>query len=521
MINRLKNGMLWIYLIIMLGFFPLFYKKQYVNMGDGKYKIFLFSSLICLGFVICLCIFQYVINTTQNPTNVFAATKNTLTLLDMFVIGYFIAVLISFFLSAFKKEALFGAPGWSMGFIAQLIFFCGYFLISRNYDFNKIVIYVLLVSTAIVFLLGILHRFYIDPLSMYIGLSETQKLQFLSTIGQSSWYSSFVCTVFPVGLYIFYSTTDKKTRIWSGIYSILGYMTLVTQNSDSAYLSIIAILFVLFYLSFDGYQERKRFWETLLIMLFSFKVIGLLQFLFKNHTIALDFLSMKMSQGYLTTILFILVVLYYILAYRNKIVLEKQIACKRYPFYIILTVFLIGIIGVIVFIVLNSNGYLYKKFGYYNTNNYLLFQDAWGNNRGFTWRFTVFSYKNLSFLQKIFGVGPDCYAPYNYSIPEYSGILKEFWNGLSITNAHNEYMTTLFNYGIVGLFTKLGMLIMAVYFFIKNRKENSLPVAFALCIVSYMAHNIFCYEQVCCTPFIYIFIGLGSGLLHRKEKISF
>ena len=282
----------------MLGFFPLFYKKQYVNMGDGKYNVFLISSMFCLGCVLCLVIVKYLFNLTKDFSKLFSTPNYTLTLLDMLVLVYFIVVIISFLLSSFKKEALFGAEGWSMGLIAQMIFLFSYFMISRCFRFKKIVLYVLFVSTTIVFILGILHRFYIDPLSMYIGLSETQKLQFLSTIGQSSWYSSFVCTVFPIGLYIFYNTTSKKTRIWSGIYSALGFMTLVTQNSDSAYLALIAIIFILFYISFDGADQQKRFIEVILLMLFSFKLMGLFQVIFKNHTITLDRLSIEMKMSH-------------------------------------------------------------------------------------------------------------------------------------------------------------------------------------------------------------------------------
>ena len=113
MINQLKNYVLWIYLIIMLGFFPLFYKKQYVNMGDGKYNVFLISSIFCLGCVLCLVIVKYLFNLTKDFSKLFSTPNYTLSLLDMSVLGYFIVVIISFLLSSFKKEALFGAAGWS------------------------------------------------------------------------------------------------------------------------------------------------------------------------------------------------------------------------------------------------------------------------------------------------------------------------------------------------------------------------------------------------------------------------
>ena len=94
--------------------------------------------------------------------------------------------------------------------------------------------------------------------------------------------------------------------------------------------------------------------------------------------------------------------------------------------------------------------------------------------------------------------------------------MRGFWGNLILTNAHNEYLTKLINVGVSGLLAYIFMLGSALVLFLKNRKENPLLPAFALCIAAYMAHNIFCYEQVCCSPFFYIILGLGGNLLHKK-----
>ena len=174
----------------------------------------------------------------------------------------------------------------------------------------------------------------------------------------------------------------------------------------------------------------------------------------------------------------------------------------------------------ILFIVLNSTGFLYTHFGYQNVNNYLLFTDHWGNQRGFAWRYTWEAFSEMPFLRKWIGVGPDAYSFYAESVPEYAAQMEAFWGSLTLTNAHNEYLTKLINVGIFGLLSYLFMLGSAIYIFVKNRKEHVLLPAFALCVVSYMAHNIFCYEQVCCTPFFYILFGFGGNLIHNKIKKS-
>ncbi len=514
--KQTKNIVIWVYLTVMLGYFPLFYRKRYAGMGDGKYHVFLYASIICFLILLVLSAIQL----CKHASNVFSIEKSSLSMLDMAVITYFIVVGISFLFSDFKQEALLGASGWNMGIATQLALFFSYWFISRDFQWNKKIVYVMLISTSLVYIIGILHRFNIDPLSMYTGLDIRYRQQFLSTIGQSSWYSSFVCTVFPIGLYILYIAKEKKTVIWSSIYSVLGFATIVTQNTDSAFLALGGVLILLYYFSYDSAKKRKRFWQIVIMMFATFKLMGILQILFKDKMVPIETFSIQVSQGMITTILFLVVLLYYFLRYRI-ITRDIKWIMNRKVFYILMGIVLLGFIGVLTFIVLNSNGYLLEKFGYRNTNNYLLFNDGWGNNRGFSWRFSIFSFKNNTWIQKLIGVGPDCFKAYHESIPEYKEVISTYFWGLSLTNAHNAYLTTLINYGVLGVISYLYMLVTGVITLAKSRKKQPMTAAFALSAVAYMIHNIFCYQEVCCTPFIAIFIGLGMNLLRNGNETSF
>ena len=53
--------------------------------------------------------------------------------------------------------------------------------------------------------------------------------------------------------------------------------------------------------------------------------------------------------------------------------------------------------------------------------------------------------------------------------------------------------------------------------FIKNVKKEPILICFTTTIVSYMCHNFFCYQTVCCTPFVFILIGIGAYIC-RKSK---
>lgn len=168
-----------------------------------------------------------------------------------------------------------------MGLRTQLLMGASYFLISRFFPWKngkekrgtglggKLILYGFFSGSGITFILGILNRFGVDPLGMYKGIRSSYQILFLSTIGQATWYSSYVCTVFAIGLCIFFTAENNKIRIASGLYCVLGFMTLVTQNSDSAFASL-ALLFTGLFVAACGSRIRwngswrRQFWGRLL-----------------------------------------------------------------------------------------------------------------------------------------------------------------------------------------------------------------------------------------------------------------
>lgn len=108
-------------------------------------------------------------------------------------------------------------------------------------------------------MLGILHRFSIDPLGMYQGLDESWQLLFLSTIGQASWYSGYVCVALTAGATVFFIAKDNRIRTAAGLYCMLGFGTVVTQNSDSAFAAMVFLFLGLFLAGCDSFDRMERF----------------------------------------------------------------------------------------------------------------------------------------------------------------------------------------------------------------------------------------------------------------------
>lgn len=534
--SRLMELNILAYLSIMLGVFPLFFLHQYEKIGTLKYTLFLHSSTIFLGIsgvVITLRIAAVLTGKISHPNIVSTGGRKfyalRLSFLDKAMLLYGACVLLSFLFSDFKDFALKGADGWQMGLASQLIFLGLYFILSRYRTWTKAVMVTHFISSGLVFLLGILHRFDVDPLGMYPGLTILQKKEFLSTLGQATWYSSYVCTVFALGMVVFYFAPKFYLQLGAAIYTVLAFGTLVTQNSDSAFVAIGGVMLVLGYFSLGKAERLVRFWQLMTLLWGTFGGMGLLQRIFAERMIPLDSLSLFFSQSIFTWICFILSLLVYLFLQRStEKKLEKWLPLLKKLYRFMLVILVLAFVGLILFIWLNTKGYLLKWFDYQSPNSYLYFNNQWGNNRGSSWMLAWQQFKELPLLHKLFGVGPDCFSAYLYSTEEIRELLQALWGNLILTNAHNEYLNHLLCYGVAGLLAWLAVLAGGVLYFGRKAKENPWLIGFALCIVAYSGHNFFCYQQVCCTPFLFVFAGLGEGLtkwgksptIIRNEKIK-
>ena len=369
-------------------------------------------------------------------------------------------------------------------------------------------------ASAVVFLLAILHRFLIDPLGLYEGIDASYYILFLSTVGQATWYSSFLCTVFPVGLFLFWYCDKTWQRVLLSIYTVIGFATLVTQNSDSAYFALTAFLSVLFAFSFQSVKHLRRFLEVLLTALLSMRIVGIFQLLFADRAIPLEKLSTFLSQNPLMWIIvFLLAILYCLLTFadaKGMFSMDSVKWVQRLGF-----IFIIAILPLLILcIVLTTTGHLPA---FFQNINYLVFNDNWGNGRGFTWKYSVSMFAEYSLPLKLFGVGPDCFASYTYAY--HAADVSARWGESVLANAHNEWLNTLLTTGLLGLFSYAGIFVSAFVTFIRKQKDSIFLLAAAGCIASYFFHNMFCYQQVACTPLIFLIIGLGEFI--RRENRTF
>ena len=116
----------------------------------------------------------------------------------------------------------------------------------------------------------------------------------------------------------------------------------------------------------------------------------------------------------------------------------------------------------------------------------------------------------MSVFHKVFGIGPDCFSMYAYSLPEVAGGLRDYFGANRLTNAHNELLTALVNTGVVGVCLFVGIFIYFAKKCMKAGQQNLEQLIMAVCVICYFVHNMVSFAQVLNLPFLFLMLGMGE-----------
>lgn len=499
-----------------------FYAKEgYNQIGNAKFAAYRTVMGIGLAlFLVSGIVLLFVrMRGRQRGAEPFAAgfrryLKEGLSVTDFCVLAYLLFSTIAVASGGFYGDALWGSFGWNMGWMSQLSFVLIYLSVSRFGKYYRVILSAFCGAAFVAFLIAVLHRMLIDPIGFYDGLQGYQMAQFLSTMGQATWYASYLVVALPVGIAVFLFAEKTVWRVLGGVYTAVGFASLVTQNSDSAYFALAGFMLVFFSVCVKKRETLNRFAEVCTLFFAAGKVMHFLMQIHPNPDLEYDFITDLILNGTVTWILLGLCLLLCLFLYvrRNRPYQAVQMQWMSRAVLLAATVILVGIV---LLIVLQSKGVLpdglasmLSAVSYFNWN------DAWGNGRGRIWSFAVRVFAGESVLHKLFGVGPDCLSSYVEAV--HSEEARLLWGDKILTNAHNEWLTMLINTGIFGVLSYIGIFGTAVRRYLRAWQQDYLLVGVAASTVSYMAYNFFCYQQVCCTPFVFLLLGVGEYLLREK-----
>ena len=573
------RGISFFYLIMMGVVLPFYYHPEtsYMTIGSGKaefYNKWAFGTAKAAGVFLLLYLLtasvrQFLLwkkdsSRKTGGASLWMAMKTgcqnfwqSLTGTELFAVCYIAALCISYLLTDYPEFAKMGADGWNMGFWSQILFLFFFLLLERTLTTGmaKAGIGMMLSASTVVFLLGLLNRYGVNPLHM-----ESSGPGFISTIGNINWYCGYWSVLFPVccGIFLFREKVLPGSRsahtgalqqrtpasvlydflqVFSGIAVVIGFATGVSQGSDSGLLVLAAMTLILGCFAGKEKEGLRHFIELLLLFCVSLTGLFALQHLFpernKYQTAGYLFLTGK-PWGLIFGVL--LLCLYFFLFIRknncangwtktvenhcdNKLTgtADRGIVWTYRAWQILTGLSAAALVLYIGLLTFNTThpGVIPALDG----NALFTFNTSWGSSRGATWSIGIHTFLAQNFGHRLFGVGPDSMAAYLYQ-SDNSTLLAEVratFGDKRLTNAHGEWITVLVNTGLMGLLSFAAMIISAVGTLF-SRKQKTLAKACGLAVLCYTLHNIFSFEQMMNISQMYLVIGIGMAVAEKEER---
>lgn len=514
------QGIIMAYFLVMTVIYPFYAPGGYARIGEVKYAFFRNISLVTLAVMAAVIILSVLM---RRDWEWVVRSYRQMSVTGWFAYGYFAVVLLSYLCSTYKRDALWGAEGWYMGAVTQIMFVLLYFFFSRYFQYNLKWIGLWLLAASCVFVLGICNSYSFYPIQM-----EGQGEGFISTLGNINWFCGYWSVTATLGMILYWCSKNRKIRFFTGIYSVIAMVAGITQGSSSAYLVFIVLLLTLCILSFQDNRRFYRFLELCMMFALSCQTARLLLYL-PGFTYNYMYYGPDGKSGVMVFvwngngigwILFALIVGYVLCR-----ILERR-GCFRIEkhrwLWTILGMVVVMVICVVVFFILIDNKVLYfrevpftvERDGYLE----LVFDEDWGNGRGATWNCGIEAYRSMDTVHKMVGVGPDCFSDYIYDKPELAQKLGDRFVNLRLTNAHNEQLTTLVNVGVLGWLCYMGIFVTAFVRCVRRGKRQLLLYPCAICILAYAIHNLVSFQQVLSTPYVFMILGIGEKLCRNTQE---
>ena len=519
MLKKTANLFTTAYLLLIFCVYPFYVERGYENIGEAKNRFFLYISIS--AFVILgICAFLYLLKALWDillQKKVYLIDWNRVSATDLFVLLYATFVFLSYVFSEYRDEALWGTEGWYMGLL-PLLLLCGlYFLISRMWNGDTRIFYLLVAASALVFLLGICNRFSFYPIKFAVTQPD-----FISTLGNINWFCGYLSVVSPVGIGMFVLQDKKQEASWRKVYYgkkwIFGSYAMITftagfcQGSNSVFLWFAALFGICLWICLEK-QEWIKNWLLLVILWgASAQLVRFFRWLFPGkYNYDINNLCGYFTGSSVTVWIVAAGVIAYVIFWRKDkrdYLVEKRSVMRKAMIVLVFSL----LVAWLLLSLLNTVwglSFLNKSTAF---QGLFLFDESWGNGRGAAYSAGIQILKEFPLIHKLFGAGPDCFACCAYAMPELSDMLYRYFGSARLTNAHNELLTCLVNTGIFGFIFYLGIFVSFIIGSGKKRKKNPVLYVLSLSVICYFVHNMVSFAQVLNFPYLFMFAGMGRYL---------
>ena len=510
-----------VYMIVILMVLPL-YNKGYARIGTEKETFFLktmtYGAKTLLPVFLLWLLFRLVTAVQKKELPKFtewpAGLWKNLSVTDRFAVFYGIAVLVSYLFTNYREEALWGTASWRMGMWTQLGAVIVYFMISRMWQWKSWIPALVLPVSAVVFFLGYVNKFCLLPVD-----PEYVNPSFISTIGNINWYCGYLVTILFGGVYLLWrmeEMTWKKLLLMA--YVTIGFASLATQGSSSGIVTFAVVMFVLFGMSVRDSGRMEVFWQEMILFSAACLITCVLRRLniFSRELILegiTDLLTFSIAGIFMTILSGI--ILYWIHRTRVRRSYPEKMLHRIYCGIAIAVPVMILLVLLLTLINTLAGGALTPNITDPNVTKWLTFNVSWGSARGGTWAAGARCFWEADFLHKIFGVGPDCLYAFlsNEGSVGLQTMVNDRFGGNRLTNAHNEWLTTLINLGVLGTAAYAAVFLTAL----RKYRRNSMAI---MLLFTYGMHSLISFQQVLNTPFFFLLLGVCEAEQRMNQQYN-
>ncbi len=508
-IHGIRRAAVGVLLFCLWVIMPVMLYDHYYQMAFTKWMTGLMALAITLP-VIALC--SLILLFAEKKKSTWGLKDRSLQFAGLFLI----AMIVTFGICNDKAAAWMGVDGWYMGVVAQVLLVFTLVACSGEALSEKVLTVFLLGGTLVPGITAICQRAGKDIFHLYWEMPDEVQRDYISTIGNRTWFSGWFCAIFPLAIWLYIREEKKWKQTILALYLIMSFSCLIVTFSDSG---IFALAFVLFATLFLSLRRREYFTGALQVF-FLVPFSGLLMAIVRSVSTGIVREARGVSRIFLHMgLMSVLLVAMAVLVMLTALKATEKVGDAIYGFVykyrrVLFWVPVAGLGALIVFIALNTAGTFGEPIG----GSYLLFDNYWGDGRGTIWRVTVQMYKDLPLKNKLFGVGQDCFAIHAYQYEAYSTPFFMGWGNSIITNAHNEFLNGLLTFGLVGTLAYVGLFLAGIRAAFSDRAARTSRVepGIGLCLVGYLSHNFFCYQQIMAVLPVFALMGVGVAL--RKKN---
>lgn len=551
-----------VWIILVLGAFPLILHDGYADILEVKYAMF--AGLCAVMAFIMLCV------RAAGPRKREAGKKTVrgikaiwrkLSLTDRGVLLFFIISVVSTIqASPYVSQAFYGNEGRYNGLILNTAYTVFYFMISRNLKCRQEYLYVFLASGLLVCLFGITDFFLMDLFYLHYGQPGDT---FMSTIGNINSFTVFCGLAVAVSgaLYIFAECGVILRLIFLAVYAIC-LEAMLMGNSDNTYLFLGAVYATAPFAALKRKSSTCRYAAAVSMFVTCIWALIFISERYARETIPIDSVLKLIGDSRIAAAAaagaWILTAVISITTGRwaairqsreggtgtecdpegteqpkrqespelrerkTKSVPQEQRLRDQMPersvriWAAFVGLCAAAMTGVVIWA--NANAELVAA-RWPQLTGYLIFNDEWGTFRGYVWRAAFEEYACLAPIHQIFGTGPDTFGIYMVTL-RYQDMVRN--TGFYYDSAHSEYIELLFTLGPIGLAAHIAMIAGNIRRCLARisgaaGRHRGVLAASSLAVAGYAAQAMININVPIVAPIFWAMLAIGESALRSAD----